>query len=269
MKLFNTPFQRLFPPITQQLAPAGAGSTMMFARSSGGSGNRGGGNDGGDDYGYLDDDPDDYTPPTRSRTPRATGGGGSGDSGGRQRTTQFQSEERYWTEYLRIALPVIGLLLMLGLFWYWAQSLINDDDNTTEPVATETVGQADLETPTVEPTTEATEAPADSVTPTAEPTTPPTAAPTTAPTEESAATEESASTGELVVGGTATVNDDDVNLRPDASTAGDAVAVLASGDELTIIGGPEEAEDYVWWQVETSDGTQGWVVEDFIDPSGS
>jgi hypothetical protein len=39
----------------------------------------------------------------------------------------YESEDRYWTDYLRVALPVIGLLLMLALFWWWAQQFIGDD----------------------------------------------------------------------------------------------------------------------------------------------
>lgn len=39
----------------------------------------------------------------------------------------YESEDRYWTDYLRVALPVIGLLLMLALFWWWAQQFIGDN----------------------------------------------------------------------------------------------------------------------------------------------
>ena len=93
---------------------------------------------GGDDDGYDYPDSGDEQPLVRTR--RVSGddpGRSRGDNGGRQRSIQFQPEERYWTDYLRIALPVIGLLLMVGLFWYWVQMLI-DDPSTTEPEPTTT-----------------------------------------------------------------------------------------------------------------------------------
>ncbi|MDP9471970.1 MAG: hypothetical protein M3Q71_15115 [Chloroflexota bacterium] len=40
-----------------------------------------------------------------------------------------QIEKQDWTDDLRIALPAIGLLLLLALFWFWAGSLIDDGDD--------------------------------------------------------------------------------------------------------------------------------------------
>ena len=246
---------RLFAPSTPQLASAGGG--MMFSRSSGGG--SGGGND--DDYGFQDEEP---TPPRHSRS----SGGGSGN-GGRQRTVQFEPEERYWTEYLRIALPVIGLLLMLGLFWYWAQNLINDGNNGPEPAATEQmIGAPGIITPTAIPST-----PEPTVA-VAVPTQPPAAQPTATSNPAAnagnnqsgaVATPPAASgTGQISIDSKVVTNDV-VNLRPDASTSGTAVTVLTKGEQLTVIAGPQTGEGYTWWQVKDANGNEGWVVSDGIN----
>ncbi|HWK80700.1 MAG TPA: SH3 domain-containing protein [Thermomicrobiales bacterium] len=249
---------------------------MLFARNSGGGSGSGSGGRRPEDLDPEFDDFDDTTYAFDDETPaptrggrRATtnatssaAGGSGGSAGGRQRTVQFQPEERYWTEYLRIALPVIGLLLMLGLFWFWAQSLIGNDDK--EPEATTVPGvvvtpteQINVPTATVEVVV--TQPPA----PTAVATTP-ASEPTATTAAENPATPPAA---EIVVGGTVTTTEE-VNLRPEASTTGDAVAVLPAGTTLTVIGGPQEADGYTWWNVEDTEGDTGWVVADFIQASG-
>lgn len=80
------------------------------------------------------------------------------------------------------------------------------------------------------------------------------AAAAAAPTEEPVAGE-----------GQATVNDDGVNVRSEASTSGDVVATLSDGDVVTVLGDTEEADDYGWVPVRLDDGTEGWVVEDYLD----
>lgn len=79
-------------------------------------------------------------------------------------------------------------------------------------------------------------------------------APVASPTEEPVAGE-----------GQATVNDNDVNLRSEASTSSDIVATLSDGDVVTVLGDSEEADDRVWVRVRLEDGTEGWVVEDYLD----
>lgn len=254
---------KLFAPVPRRAALAGAGGTMMFAS---------GPDDDDDDYGPAYDDrerTDGGRRATRTTSSRTVAGGG-----GRQRTVQFQPEERYWTEYLRIALPIIGLLLMIGLFWVWATSLIGNDGGTDE-TPTEIAGgipalvdDPSTPVPSQTPAADAGQAPP--------PTTAPSAStpPADAPTEESAAganpetseEEEQDAADELVIGGNGVINEDGVRLRPDPSTDSDPLAELTVDTSVTINEGPEEAGDYRWWNVTVDDtGVTGWVVEDYLD----
>jgi hypothetical protein len=288
-------------PAGPVLGMAGAsGGHMMFASS--GNGGRGGYDD--DDYTYEDDfvdeppmdEPEPEEPrrrPRSTRTVRASAAGGSGGpTGGQPRVAQHQPEERYWTDYLRIALPVVGLLLMIGLLWYWATQLIGDTPETTEPEE-ETIGLVNEGTP--EPTQQPAEVQDDQNTGTqgntigigngaantpeapavvtTEPANDPAAGDNQAGTDPEEGAEEPADdpaaeedTGavfqsqEVVI-----VTEDGLNVRPDASTAGDPIAVVNSGDQLTIASGPVEAEGYVWWEVILPDATSGWIVQDYIE----
>jgi quercetin dioxygenase-like cupin family protein/uncharacterized protein YgiM (DUF1202 family) len=72
---------------------------------------------------------------------------------------------------------------------------------------------------------------------------------------------------EIAVGAPVVTNTDTVNLRAEPSVEGEVVEQLDEGTELTVIGGPEDADDYTWWQVsiDGTDGpTEGWVAADFI-----
>jgi hypothetical protein len=59
----------------------------------------------------------------------------------------------------------------------------------------------------------------------------------------------------------------DVNLRSSASTSGDIVRTLATGDTVTITGASQEAEGYTWVPVRLADGTEGWIVQDYVAPA--
>lgn len=279
-------------PAVPALGMAGAsGGHMMFASSGGGSG-RGGYDDHGDS-GFDDDydvdpvgEPDDEEPPRRPRSTRTVRSGGAA-SGGQSRVAQHQPEERYWTDYLRIALPVIGLLLMIGLLWYWATQLIGDSPETTDP-ATEGVGLVSEGTPPpTQPTVQIQEPTAQTgngstigigageSTPESQPQeTQPAQDPaagdnqTSEPETEGETTGEEAATGGAYESGDPVVIiEDGVNVRPSASLEGDPITMLNTGDQLTIASGPVEGESYIWWEVILPSGDAGWVVEDFIEPA--
>ncbi len=84
-------------------------------------------------------------------------------------------------------------------------------------------------------------------------------------------TADTAST-ELEVGATVFTNTDAVNVREEPTTSADGIDQLGEGIELEIVAGPDEADDFTWYQVEVvgTDGpTTGWVVDEFIALPGT
>jgi uncharacterized protein YgiM (DUF1202 family) len=76
---------------------------------------------------------------------------------------------------------------------------------------------------------------------------------------------------DLAVGGEAviaTVNDDNVNLRAEPGLDAEVLLKLASGTTATVLDGPVDADDYVWYQLDV-EGTVGWVAADFLDIAGT
>lgn len=248
--------------------PAGAGGNMMFAR---------GGDDDGYDYDDADPGADMDQPASRSRRvnretstrTRSTGG----DGGGRQRSIQFQPEERYWTDYLRIALPIIGLLLMVGLFWFWIEQLIDDPASSPEPQPTVTTqGQPEIASSGSTPVP--TEAPVVGGQAPVTGATPPPAG--EAPTDDAAASADETQPADAVTDDqlfapddTARIKEPDVNMRaePTIGEAGVINATLQADTVVTIRSGPEEADGLQWWEIVVEDtGETGWVAQDYLEP---
>jgi hypothetical protein len=254
-------------PAIPQLAPARGGLQLQFA-----SGGGGGNDDFPDDDDFYDEPPEEEPAPRRQRRPTAA----------RQRTVQTDPDDRYWTDYLRIALPVIGLLLVIAVFWYWAQQLIDSDGGDLTPTAQP--GLAEI----VDTPAEATEPPA---TPTTQagilqpqtggtPTNPLQAFPSPTPAGQQPAgttgtdnqaveqpTEEvSPDSAGIAPDMEVSVIEGPLNMRAEASTDSDIVVTLDTGAVLTVTGGPEEGENYVWWNVVDQQGNTGWVAEQFIEP---
>jgi len=73
--------------------------------------------------------------------------------------------------------------------------------------------------------------------------------------------------GVIAIGAQVTVVDTDFGLNVRSRPVVDpdnSLALVPDGTVLEVIGGPEEGNDYTWWQVRTADGTEGWVAEDFL-----
>ncbi|MEX2426091.1 MAG: SH3 domain-containing protein [Thermomicrobiaceae bacterium] len=222
---------------------------------------------GSDDYGTggagQGGDDDRYTQPFSEQGGSDPYGGG----GGERTPFGYQPEERYWTDYLRIAAPVVGVILMLGLVWFWVANMLGDDNND-EDVATEdsdTNGPV-IPSETEEPTPEDEEVEGDGP-----------IAVTTPDSEENGNSdgegegEENGEDSPTTIGPGATVivigtGQDGLNIRASASTEAEVVDSVADGTELTVTGEAQEAENFVWWPVEAGE-TTGFVVQEFIELS--
>ncbi len=224
--------------------------------------------------------------------PRMPSGGGGGPrmprgGGG----APAPRPERYWTDYLRIVLPIIGLLLMLSVFIFWVGNIIdgNDDGEDTTgtevaistttpdpaaaaPTATVPAAAASAAPPTDPAAGTASEEPAD------EPSTAPEDAATEPPVDEDPPAEPTdevppdeateaapGAEGGFVAGDALSVTQDGVALRPEATTEGEPIVRLDSGTEVTVVSGPESGGDFEWYEVETADGQTGWIASDFLE----
>ncbi len=174
--------------------------------------------------------------------------------GGNDRQFTYYPEERYWTDYLRIAAPVLGVIILLGLAWFWLSHLIGGSGGAaTTPTTTATSGNPAIITGS--PTTTSISGTPRVI--------------STATTASGAGTP--STTGGKLASGVAVVvantGGSGANMRDAPTTGGTVVATLADGDKLTITGDSVDADGHTWWPVKTSDGKTGYVVADYLKPS--
>lgn len=198
----------------------------------------------------------------------------SGAPSGQERVVSYESDERYWTDYLRVALPVVGLLLMLGLLVWWANSIIGDEQGAqpTSTVASNTqIALAETNTPV--PTTEggltSTAVIGGDSTPGANGGTSNPNDPTETPAEgDTPVTKEC--DGDFTRGDPVVVTDDDVNLRDAADTSSEVLDVLSADTALTIISdcyteSPDGNTQFWRVSVDDEDALRGYVSGEFLD----
>lgn len=61
-----------------------------------------------------------------------------------------------------------------------------------------------------------------------------------------------------------------VSMRSGPGTTNDRLDVAEEGAIVLILDGPradEDQQDYIWWYIRKEDGTEGWTVETFMEPS--
>jgi hypothetical protein len=70
-------------------------------------------------------------------------------------------------------------------------------------------------------------------------------------------------TGGITVGAKVRVFDTGtgLNFRKGPSRSAEAIKKLPDGTQLEVIGGPREAEGFVWWQMRDAEGVVGWGAQ--------
>jgi hypothetical protein len=61
-----------------------------------------------------------------------------------------------------------------------------------------------------------------------------------------------------------------VSMRAGPGTNNARVTIVAEDSLVLIVDGPkadENQEDYVWWYIRDQDNNEGWVAQDFLEPS--
>ena len=199
-----------------------------------------------------------------SDPPPPAPGGGSGGSGWGDGDGDYNyyDEERYWTDYIRIAAPIVGVIILVVLLWFWIASFLGDDDNDPNDAAE---GTTTITLPTI--TSSPGETPDAGSTPS-----PPVVAPTaTTPagggTAVATDTPDPGGPTDIYLGATVEVANTDgtgVNVRETASTSSAILTVFLDGTQSQTIDGPVEAEGFIWWQVTGNEVAAGWIVADYL-----
>jgi len=173
------------------------------------------------------------------------------------RYTPRRQQQRPRSPWAALLIPFFAIMITGALFYALATMLGGGVAPTPTPTSITDVAEGGGSgTPTPTPVLQETP------TPTPEPATPTPEPPTPTPTPASDA---------LQVGSKATVNAEaGLRVRSGPGTNFDLVITLPYGMVVDVVGGPERADSYTWWQIEfsTPEGQkqQGWVAGDFLDP---
>lgn len=140
-----------------------------------------------------------------------------------------------WYEWIVIAIVAGGGIFLCA---FGGRSLLV---NYTSPTATPTV----ITRLTFTPVPTATPVPTDTPTPTV----------VVLPTE-------------ITVGGYVRIIDG-VNFRTEPTVDGQLIRALAGDLVLSVVGGPNEADNFIWWQLQDIDGSIGWAAGLYLEPAAA
>lgn len=165
-----------------------------------------------------------------------------------------------WPKWIWVAVPILVVIVVAGFWW----AILSPGSGGGNTKATPTATLIRSKQPTQGPTLQSTLPPATTATKSTVPLA------TFTPTAGAASTPEvvpSPSVAELAVGASAKVGNTGgtgLNMRAGPSTGQTRVKTLAENSTVEIVGGPQDADGFTWYQVRDSSGTIGWVVGKFL-----
>ncbi len=176
--------------------------------------------------------------------------------------SRARSSQEGWPKWMYFAVPALVIFVVVGLWW----ALFYPPSEAVESGVAAPTRPVGVAQPTQSPTEQPTLA---AFAPTAT-TTLPTLPPPT-PTQEGAAADQPAAPEgprePLSIGDMASVCCTDgigLRMRSGAGTGHPVVKMLAEDKVVEVVGGPQEATGFTWWQVRDEVGTSGWVASEFL-----
>lgn len=206
---------------------------------------------------------------------------------GKERSLSYYTEERYWTDYLKLIIPVVIVIVLLAATWFISTGKLRGSGDATVGVGTSAVGSA--ASGTARPGTTGTAS------------TPAAGASVTRPTGAAASGTPQVitvpGTGNATPGGQATLpvgsvpvasgaprptgavgtgkrfriantGGDGVNMRDKPDVAGKLITTVPENSEVQAVAGPQDGTaGGTWYQVQWGNYT-GWIRSDFLTPVG-
>ncbi|NLG51008.1 MAG: SH3 domain-containing protein [Chloroflexi bacterium] len=168
-----------------------------------------------------------------------------------------------WPKWMWVAVPVLVVVVVAGLWW---AIFSPPPEGVAKPTPSPTV-QFVSNQPTQEPTKHNTLAASDTT-----PTRQVLPLATFTPTPQSVVTPEATleptpEAATLAIGAKAKVANtgaQGLNMRSGAGTGHARVKTLPEGSVIEVIGGPQDANGFTWWQVRDEAGTTGWVASQYL-----
>ncbi len=207
---------------------------------------------------------------------------------GKERSLSYYTEERYWTDYAKLIVPVVILVVILAIGWFVGANKLRGGNSsaTATPNSTTVAASAAASTRTaggsavvggsVRPGTTAvgttgagviTPSGVAGIAPNGQATLPAGTARAGTPGANTGTTAGSGQPGLPVRRFTVSAGGSGANMRTNPDTKSNPpIATIPDGTEVQVVDGPQNGADGIpWYKVSAGDKT-GWIRSDFLKP---